>query len=141
MTHDRFAFAVGRIRLLHEHVLPSILSTGCYVTSRDDTLHALDALSGTALLSIKVGYSLMGSPAVADGVLYLDTYQGQSYAYSLPTGVGVGGGRWQGRGRRRWLADCAVAFVVASRSELVRQSLAAAPVECAKSVAGARVPR
>ena len=58
-----------------------------YIGSHDDTIYALDAMTGTKLWS----YSTTGfgwftdAPAVLDGVLYAKSYDHNLYAFALPS--------------------------------------------------------
>ncbi len=58
-----------------------------YVTARDGTLYALNATSGAVLGTADVGYSFIGNPAVSDGVLYLNAFNGKTYAFGLLGGT------------------------------------------------------
>ncbi|ERH02576.1 MAG: hypothetical protein J07HN6_00612 [Halonotius sp. J07HN6] len=44
-----------------------------YVTSQDDNLYALAAATGDERWTYGIGATLVGSPAVADGTVYVGT--------------------------------------------------------------------
>ena len=73
----RWSFATG------DTVWSAAVANGVvYVTSAGGTLYALDASSGATLATATLGSTFFGSPVISDGVLYLNAYTGNSYAYT-----------------------------------------------------------
>jgi eukaryotic-like serine/threonine-protein kinase len=54
-----------------------------YVGSGDNSLYAVDARTGNKLWSFATGAAIISSPAVANGVVYVGSYDGKLYAFHL----------------------------------------------------------
>jgi outer membrane protein assembly factor BamB len=57
-----------------------------YLSSGTGTLFAVDALSGETLTTAVAGYTAYGNPTISDGVLYLNTYGYNTFAFALGAG-------------------------------------------------------
>jgi outer membrane protein assembly factor BamB len=57
-----------------------------YVSSKDHHLYAVDLASGEQLWSFDAGGALVGTPALADGVLYIGTLTNKIYAVDADSG-------------------------------------------------------
>ena len=51
--------------------------------SQDNNVYALNAKTGAKLWSFTTGSSVTSSPAVANGVVYVGSYDGKVYAFGL----------------------------------------------------------
>jgi eukaryotic-like serine/threonine-protein kinase len=64
-------------------ISPVVASGVVYVTSSDETVHALSAQDCQKLCSHASGSLLQSAPDVANGTLYIGTGQGGQYAFGL----------------------------------------------------------
>jgi hypothetical protein len=55
-----------------------------YVGSDDHNLYAFEAATGRPLWSVPTGNAVYPSPAVANGTVYVTSYDGYLYAFGLP---------------------------------------------------------
>ncbi len=64
---------------------PPIVANGVvYVGTVNDAVYALNARTGASLWSYTTGNSIISSPAVVNGVLYVTSEDYNLYAFSLP---------------------------------------------------------
>ena len=56
-----------------------------YIGSHDDSIYALDAMTGERLWSYATQDKITDAPAVLDGVLYTGSFDDNLYAFSLPS--------------------------------------------------------
>lgn len=66
---------------------PVVANGVVYVSSRSGSFFALDANYGSILGTQVTSYSFLGNPTVSDGVVYLNTFGYNTYAFSLLSGV------------------------------------------------------
>jgi outer membrane protein assembly factor BamB len=63
---------------------PAVAGGVVYIGSYDDTLYALDAVTGARKWSYTTGNWITSSPAVANGVVYVGSWDDTIYAFHLP---------------------------------------------------------
>jgi outer membrane protein assembly factor BamB len=68
---------------------PAVANGVAYATSQNGSLFAIDAISGETLTTAVAGYTFFGNPTISDGVLYLNTYGYNTFAFSLGAGSNV----------------------------------------------------
>lgn len=58
-----------------------------YMTARDGSLYAVDASYGGVLALFETGWSYLGTPSISDGILYLSTYNSDTFAFAVGAGT------------------------------------------------------
>jgi outer membrane protein assembly factor BamB len=66
---------------------PVVANGVVYVSNRSNTIFAIDATYGEIRASAVVGYTFFGNPTISDGVVYLSTYDYNTYAFALLAGT------------------------------------------------------
>ena len=66
---------------------PAVANGVVYVTSRSGSFYAIDANYGEILATAVAGYTFLGNPTISDGVVYLNTFGYNTYAFSLLAGT------------------------------------------------------
>ena len=66
---------------------PAVANDIVYVTSRSGSFLAIDAYYGETLASAVTGLTFLGNPTISDGVVYLNTYGNDTFAFSLLAGT------------------------------------------------------
>jgi outer membrane protein assembly factor BamB len=68
---------------------PAVAAGIVYVSSGDDNVYALNALTGAQVWNYTTGSGVSSSPAVADGVVYVGSFDYKVYALNATTGAQV----------------------------------------------------
>lgn len=63
---------------------PVVANGVLYTGSSANTFYALDARTGIQLWSYEFGFGTNGAPAVADGIVYMQSFDRNLYAFALP---------------------------------------------------------
>jgi outer membrane protein assembly factor BamB len=80
----KWSFEAGAGTFFYTDV--SVANGVVYASSNDGTLYALDDSNGTLLWTAELGDAPWGRPIVSDGVVYINSQNGSTFAFALQSG-------------------------------------------------------